>query len=162
MIDADTVAELRRSFAAALAQEDSIEARRHLIAAGWLDVLNEDEQAAIALVFRLQGSMGCGTRALDDVLVLRSGIAEHDETDETAIAYPVMTPTPDGRRVSHVVSPAHRGMRRLVWLHDVRGEHVEIIDVEGTLDTTPIHGIDPAFGLWRTRTSALRPVGSDE
>jgi alkylation response protein AidB-like acyl-CoA dehydrogenase len=146
MIDADTIAELRRSFAAALSCDDRAEARRQLIGAGWFEVLEEDDQAAIALVFTLQGATGRDVGALDDVLVRAAGIPAPDP-DEIAVAYPVTPSEPAGGGPSHVLLAARARVRRVVWLPALGAQDVEIVEVAGDLDTRGVRGVDAAFGL---------------
>ncbi len=144
MFDTDLAGDLRRSFAAALDHEDPVQARSALVDAGWLDALAVDDAMAVALVFREQGRLGCDAAALDDVLAARLGI------DEVAVAYPVMPGV-------HVVLPAHRHATRLLWVPDLSGDTLTVVDLDGDLDAQPVGGIDPAGGVLGF---AARPAGT--
>ncbi|MER7687246.1 acyl-CoA dehydrogenase family protein [Streptomyces sp. NPDC097610] len=137
--DTELVAEFRKSVAAALDRNDPSGARSALVEAGWLDALATDEAMAVAVVFREQGRIGLDAAALDDVLAAALG------TGEVAVAYPAAPGT-------HMVLPAHRHAERLLWLPDLSGEGLVMVDLDGPVDARPIRGIDPAAGLLGLRS----------
>ncbi|MEU9272978.1 acyl-CoA dehydrogenase family protein [Streptomyces sp. NPDC048251] len=144
MFDADLAAEFRRSVAAALDRgNDPAGARSALVEAGWLDALEADDAMATAVVFREQGRAGLDAAALDDVLAARL------ETGEVAVAYPAAPGT-------HVVLPAHRHATRLLWVPDLGGEDLVVVDLDGPIDAEPLAGVDPSAGLL---SLAARPSG---
>ena len=148
MIDADLIEDLDRSFTAALQHDDPSKARVALLEAGWRDALEMDEEVVVALVFRAQGHTGVDAGALDDVVgghvVARWPAAAGDR----AIAYPVIAETAArGSRPTHVVLPAGSQARRLLWVPDLRGDRLEIIELERALDESAVRGVDAAGGL---------------
>ncbi len=148
MIDADLIDDLDRSFTAALHHDDPIKARAALLDAGWIDALEMDEEVAIALVFRAQGSTGVDAGALDDVVGGLVAARWPDAVGERAIAYPVIGESAArGSRPTHVVLPAGGQARRLLWVPDLRGDRLEIIELERALDASTVRGVDAAGGL---------------
>ncbi|PAK25677.1 hypothetical protein CJD44_14980 [Streptomyces sp. alain-838] len=134
MFDADLAAEFRTSVAAVLDRGEPAKARAALIEAGWLDALAADEAMATAVVFREQGRTGLDAAALDDVLAARLG------TGEVAVAYPAVPGT-------HVVLPAHSEATRLLWVPDLSGAGLMVVDLDGPLEGRPLPGVDSAAGL---------------
>ena len=149
MIDEGLVDELRRSFAAALDHDDPMKARHELLAAGWLDALDHDDALATAVVFRLQGSTLRDAAALDDVVTRHVAVRWPDAGGDVAVAYPVCTPPDGSSEASHVVLPARAGARRLLWLSDLDGQELLLIDVQPAWSESAVTGIDPDFGLRR-------------
>lgn len=169
-LDPGVVAELRRTFAAALAHDDPDRSREELLGAGWLEALDADERASVALVFSAQGRIRHDAAALDDVVVSHVArrwpeAAPGAVAGEVAVAYPVSV----GPEHHHVVFRAHRGARRLLWLGSGFGAGgvasgvasgvagadraagsepaAEVVDLEAELDGRAIGGVDPDLGL---------------
>lgn len=134
MLDPVLAAEFRRSIAAALHHDDPIKARLALLETGWLDAHEADEAAATALVFGEQGRAGIDAAALDDVIAARLDVGE------AAVAYPATPGT-------HVVLPAHRHAARLIWVPDLGGDGLVVIDLDEPIEARPVRGVDPASGL---------------
>jgi Acyl-CoA dehydrogenase, C-terminal domain len=147
MIDAQVVADLRRSFAAALDRDDPVEARNGLLTAGWLEALDADQPIAVALAFRLQGGRLRDAAILDDVIAGRLARLWPEASGDLAVAYPAMSSAAGPRAITHVVLPGHRQARRLLWLENLRGEKLEILELELQLEPTPGAGLDPDLGL---------------
>jgi len=146
MIGLEVVEELVRSFTYALEHEDPLEARKKLLSAGWLDALDADPAVATAIVFGVQGQTLHDVAALDDVLawgVLKDGMGARGDV---AVAYPINTSLSSGT-VSHIVLPAHRDAEQLLWLSELEGDEIELVDLQDALDGPVISGIDPNFGL---------------
>lgn len=156
MIDADVLADLRSSFEAALDVDDEVEGRRNLLAAGWLDALEHDEHAAVALVFRLQGATGRDVGALDDVLARRLASRWPEAAGDVAVAHPVARGPAGDSEISHILLPGGRTSDRLVWVDDLDGEGLQVVELESGLDSRPVRGIDPDH---RLTGLAARPEG---
>ena len=157
MIDAEALSDLGRSFAAALEREDAEAARGELLKTGWLDALELDEAAAVALVFREQGRSGRDVGALDDVLAHHLAARWPAAAGDLAVAHPVAPPSAGTERPSHVVLAARAGAPRLLWLPDLRGAELEVVELAGPLDARPLGGVDPDAGLLGLRG---RPAGA--
>lgn len=136
-LDAGVVAELRRSFAAALSEKDQARARESLLAAGWLEALDADESVSVAIVFGLQGSTRGDVAALDDVIAHHVGAPADGST---AVAYPV---TMGGKR-THVAFGAHADAQRLVWVGE---ETLDLVTIAAGLDGPRVQGVDPDLNL---------------
>lgn len=147
MFDAEIAAEFRRSIAATVDRADPLKARAALLEAGWLDALETDEAMAVAVVFGEQGRAVCDAAALDDVL------AAHLGTGEVAVAYPALPG-------QHVVLPAHRHATRLLWVSDLSGDDLAVIDLPEALDVHEVGGIDPAAGLLGLQTPPAGTVSA--
>ncbi len=146
MIDTETIGVLRRSFSAALGHSDPVTSRELLIAAGWLDALADDEQAAVAVIFQLQGAMGLDVGALDDVLIsrlLESGL----QPGEVAIAYSVRAPSRTEPFGAHVLLPGTDHATHILWCEDSLGERIRLIERPSPERLTLLRGIDPFLGL---------------
>ena len=154
MIDADLIPDLRRSFQAALDHDEPARARAALLEGGWLDALELDEAAAAALVFREQGRRGCETAALDDLIARRLAAAWPEASGDLAVAHPVAAPA--GRRPSHALLPGRDRIRRLLWVADLHGEELAILELDAALEAPALGGIDPDAG-WIGLSS--RPAG---
>jgi alkylation response protein AidB-like acyl-CoA dehydrogenase len=147
VIDAELIADLDRSFAAALDHDDPVKARAALLDAGWLDALETDQEVATALVFRAQGRTGVDAGALDDVVGRRVAARWPDAAD-VAVAYPVITSAAAGTsRPTHVVFAVNSQARRLLWVPDLRGGRLEVVELDRALDAPALRGVDPAAGL---------------
>jgi hypothetical protein len=156
VIGADLLEDLRRSFAAALDHDDAVKARRQLLAAGWLDALDADEPVAVAVLFRLQGRTLRDAACLDDVLARHLARLWPEAAGDTAIAYPLRARSANGSGITHVVLPGHREAQRLLWLDDLSGQPLQLVEVDGYLTGHAVHGIDPVFGLLGLKE---RPAG---
>jgi alkylation response protein AidB-like acyl-CoA dehydrogenase len=157
MIDADVVADLRRSFAAALAHEDPAAARAELLKTGWLEALELDEDVAVALVFREQGRTGRDAGALDDVMARCLAGRWPEWAGDLAIAHPVAPGAAGRSHPTHVVLPGHGRVTRLLWVSGLRGEELAIVALEGALAAPVVRGIDPSAGWIALRA---RPAGN--
>lgn len=157
MIDADVVADLRRSFGAALGHDDPIKARSELLKSGWLDALELDEEVAVALVFREQGRTGREVGALDDVVAHHVSGRWPAVAGDLAIAYPVAPGPADGSRPTHVLLPGHGHLTRLLWVSDLRGEQLALVELDAPLQSQVVLGIDPDARLIGLRA---RPAGA--
>jgi hypothetical protein len=147
MTDDALVTDLTRTFAAALDHEDGGTARRELLAAGWLDALAYDEPVAVSVLFRIQGATLRDAGALDDVIARHLAARWQEIGDGVAIAYPFATPLAEKPGATHVVLPAHRDASRLLWLPDLAGDDMRIVEVDGIRSTHAVAGIDPELGL---------------
>ena len=147
MIDADLGSELHRTFAKALDRSDPAEARDHLLAAGWLDALNADEPFAVAIAFRLQGETGRDAALLDDVVAYHLCRHWPEVIGDLSIAYPVVGHSSDGLPGVNVVLPGHRRTKRLLWLKDLGGNSMEVIELDGELVGSVGRGVDPYYNL---------------
>jgi alkylation response protein AidB-like acyl-CoA dehydrogenase len=156
MIDADLVADLRRSFAAALAHDDPLKARAELLKTGWLEALELDLDAAVALVFREQGRTGRDAGALDDVMARFFAGRWPVSAGDLAIAHPVAPGSAARNQPTHIVLPAHARVSRLLWVSDLSGEELAIVELEGPLSAPSVCGMDPSSGLLGLRA---RPAG---
>jgi Acyl-CoA dehydrogenase, C-terminal domain len=165
MIDAALVPDLRRTFAAALDHDDPVQARRELLAAGWLEALRADEPIAVAVAFRIQGEGLREAAILDDVVAGRLARLWPEAGGDLAVAYPVMSSPGGPAPVTHTVLPGHRQAQRLLWLGDLRGKELEIVELESELKPVCGHGLDPEFGLLvlsqRPGGRSIRFVGPD-
>jgi acyl-CoA dehydrogenase-like protein len=146
MMDLATMHELRRSFSAAVEHEDPLTARESLLDAGWLDALREDDQGAIALAFGLQGRRGIDIGVLDDVLLGHIDETGVDPAD-IAIAYPVLEPSPPDYEITNVLLPARPTTKHVLWVSDLGGQRIELIDRSSLIVTSKVRGIDPYLGL---------------
>jgi hypothetical protein len=147
MSDVDLVRELGRTFRAAIDHDEPVRARHELLAAGWLDALQADEPVAVAVVFTIQGSTRRDAATLDDVIARRLARFWPDAGCDLAVAYPAPMPS-DGRTVlTHAVLPGQRHARRLLWLDDLSGKDLEILELEEDLEGITGYGVDPDFGL---------------
>jgi hypothetical protein len=140
VIDADLVTDLRRTFAAALAEQEPVKARTALVDAGWLDALELDEAVAVALVFREQGRTLNDAAALDDVIAHRLGVGE------LTVAHPVAPGM-------HVVLPAHRDAEQVLWLEP---NAAQLVALDAPIDAVEVGGVDPDAGFLGL---ADRPAG---
>ena len=166
MIDPDFRSDLHRSFAKALNHSDQTVARAQLLAAGWLDALSADEPFAVALAFRLQGETRRDAALLDDVMAYHLCRQWPEVIGDLAIAYPLAGRSSDALPGAHVVLPGHRQIGRLLWLTDLGGGSMELIELDGELVGSEVQGADPDFNLLalseRPRGQARQPPGSDE
>ena len=156
-IEAGLVPDLRRSFTAALDHDDPVEARTGLLGAGWLDALELDETVAVALVFREQGRTGRDAGALDDVVARRVAGRWPAAAGDVAVAHPVAPASVNGTCPTHVVLPGHRHASRLLWVSDLGGAELAIVELEDELATEVVRAIDPDAGLIGLRA---RPAGT--
>jgi hypothetical protein len=147
MIDDTLVADLTRTFAAALDHEDGASARRELLAAGWLDALAHDEPVAVAVLFRIQGATLRDAAALDDVVARHLAGCWQEIGDDLAIAYPFATPLAGEPGATHVVLPSHRDASRLLWLPDLAGDDMRLVEVDGIRSARAVGGVDAELGL---------------
>src|SRR5262249_39102592 len=116
-----------------------------------------DERAAVAIVFREQGRSGHDAAALDDVVVGHVARRWPDAEGDAAVAYPVALASADRARPTHVVFAAHGDARRLLWLPDLTGNRLEMVDLDGPLHAPAVRGIDPDAGRLGL---AARPAGA--
>lgn len=147
MIDAELAVDLDRTFAAALEYDDPARARTELLAAGWLDSLDEDEPVATAIVFRIQGATCRDAAALDDVITRRVADRWPEAAGDLAVAYPLTARAGEELPMTHAVLPGHRQARRVLWMDDLGGEGLEIVELEGELTLPALGGVDPDLGL---------------
>ncbi len=147
MIGAELVADLSRTFAAAMDHDNPAKARNGLLTAGWLEALEADEPVAVAVAFRLQGAALRDAAILDDVVAGRLAHGWPEASGDLAVAYPAMASAAGPGSITHTVLPGHRHARRLLWLADLRPRELEILELESELEPTAGAGLDPGFGL---------------
>ena len=70
-----------------------------------------------------------------------------------------MSLSPTRRPGPPVVLAAHRHATRLLWLPDLSGEGIAVIDLDGALDPRPVGGIDPGAGLLGLTAQPAGPSG---
>ena len=145
MIEPEIVADLNRTFSAALDQDDPVKARAQLVEAGWFDLLDADPAMAAAIIFRIQGENCLDAAALDDVIGQRLSAQWPEASGEITVAYPLRVG--GATQLHHAIFPAHRGGTRLLWLEDVVDQGLQIVELETELQLSPIEGVDPGAFL---------------
>jgi hypothetical protein len=116
---------------------------------GWHDALSFDTRTAVSRLFELQGEAGATSSALDHVVASAIG---YELDGGTAVAFPAIgTDEPPGRfdgerivlrGVATVTQPS-----TLVVARTGDDEHVATVVKTSSLDTRPVHGIDPWLGF---------------
>jgi len=129
---------------------------------GWVDALAEDPNAAVSVLFSLQGRSRSTSRALDHVVAAALNVPL---ADDEAVVLPALgrwaAPAElgdDGLSVRGLGTGALEGAARAVVVAERGGDAVVTTVLASALERRPVRGIDPDFGLV---TVAADRVGAD-
>jgi hypothetical protein len=170
MIDADERASMEGSVRAALA--DALAAGRSdldavLAGVGWLELLDEEPAAAIAVVFAALGATGAAATALDDVLA--SALGRKPRADLAVLLPGFAAWEPAGRIDTSELSAEGLATARADGAQEIlivggSAEKPWVVAVPTTTaEVRAVHGIDPSAGLRavRARGRAARVTDLD-
>jgi hypothetical protein len=119
---------------------------------GWLDALEEDERAAISVLFECQGSANATSSALGRVLLRTLGV---DDADTAAVCLPPLREAgasarlTDGRCAVRALALQGLPLRhRAVVVAEAEGGYRALSLPADALEVRTVGGIDPALGLF--------------
>ncbi len=170
-MDASDLELFRRSVRQATERHTGDALDAALAGLGWLDALADDPEAAVSVLFTLQGRATATSAALDQVVATRLGLPT---TQTVAAVLPALGETaPPAQHVDSRLSirgvgtPVLHRADRAVVVARRRGADPPVIATVAVseLSIRPVSGIDPAYGLLEVTADTVpsaveaRPAG---
>jgi Acyl-CoA dehydrogenase, C-terminal domain len=155
VIDADERAAMEATLRAALADGREADADGVLAKLGWLELLREHPDDAIAIVFAALGATNAAASALDDVLARALGL--EPRADLAVLLPPFAAWDAPGRiegkdlHASGLATVRAAGARQLVVVSTSASERWAVVVPAGGAEARRVKGVDPAGGLHAIR-----------
>ena len=158
-MDAETRQLLRGTIRQVLEKASALDLQDHLSELGWAEVVADDPQTALEVLFDAQGRSLAATPALDDVVLTALAPVVGEASGATAVIYPS---PPQGSRPSSTALPAatpdvhveglalaglERATRLVVPVITTDSIGLALLERGAWVDSVPIQGIDATAGF---------------
>ncbi|MFI5623362.1 acyl-CoA dehydrogenase family protein [Nocardioides sp. NPDC051685] len=149
--------ELRGAASAMLAGGPSAVTAEQLIETGWVDLLEDDERAAVASLFEEAGRTTVKTGALVHVAAHALGISGDDTSALCTLDRGHKRPASPDWNISGILTEGPPERRVIVWSSEVADPFVAVVDLH-SIDSQPTEGADPTLGWHLLKDRRARTV----